>query len=92
LRPTFQYGGMSLCECFKEFQLFCYREREFKVVIKFATHVSMHQLRELLSGKQVKNPQEAISVFDIVLRELAAQRCICGCSCLKIMCCLLLNH
>ncbi|KAH1246694.1 Protein argonaute PNH1 [Glycine max] len=49
------------------------REREFKVVIKFATHVSMHQLRELLSGKQVKNPQEAISVFDIVLRELAAQ-------------------
>ncbi|KAH1254294.1 Protein argonaute PNH1 [Glycine max] len=49
------------------------RERDFKVVIKFATRVSMHQLRELLSGKQVNNPQEALSVFDIVLRELAAQ-------------------
>nr|XP_025683700.2 protein argonaute 10-like [Arachis hypogaea] len=49
------------------------REREFKVVIKFAAHVSMHQLRELLSGKQVDTPQEALIVIDIVLRELAAQ-------------------
>lgn len=53
------------------------REREFEVVIKFAARVSMHQLRELLSGKQVDTPQEALTVIDIVLRELAAQRCIC---------------
>ncbi|KAL1289465.1 hypothetical protein HN51_057570 [Arachis hypogaea] len=49
------------------------REREFMVVIKFAARVSMHQLRELLSGKQVDTPQEALTVIDIVLRELAAQ-------------------
>ncbi|KAK7328401.1 hypothetical protein VNO77_22506 [Canavalia gladiata] len=49
------------------------REREFKVVIKFATRVSMHQLHELLSGKQVGTPQEVLSVFDVVLRELVAQ-------------------
>ncbi|XLS46205.1 hypothetical protein HN51_003070 [Arachis hypogaea] len=50
------------------------REREFKVVIKFAARVSMHQLRELLvGGKQVDTPQEALTVIDIVLRELAAQ-------------------
>ncbi|XP_027356040.1 protein argonaute PNH1-like isoform X1 [Abrus precatorius] len=49
------------------------RQREFRVAIKYATRVSMHQLHELLSGKQVDTPQEALSVFDIVLRELAAQ-------------------
>ncbi|CAL5184828.1 unnamed protein product [Lathyrus oleraceus] len=49
------------------------REREFKVAVKFATSVSMHQLRELLSGKQVETPQEVLSVFDIVLKEVAAQ-------------------
>ncbi|XP_019439647.1 PREDICTED: protein argonaute PNH1-like isoform X2 [Lupinus angustifolius] len=49
------------------------REREFKVGIKFAARVSMHQLRELLSGKQVDTPQEALTVIDIVLREVAAQ-------------------
>lgn len=59
------------------FDVICYyREREFKVAIKFATSVSMHQLRELLSGKQVETPQEVLSVFDIVLKEVAAQRYI----------------
>lgn len=48
--------------------------------IKFAAGVSMHQLRELLSGKQVDTPQEALTVIDIVLREVAAQRCVCYCS------------
>ncbi|KAI4335791.1 hypothetical protein L6164_014401 [Bauhinia variegata] len=48
-------------------------EREFRVAIKFAARVSMHQLRELLSGKQVGTPQEALTIIDIVLRELAAQ-------------------
>lgn len=51
------------------------REREFRVRIKFAARVSMHQLRELLSGKQVSTPQEALTIIDIVLRELASQRC-----------------
>ncbi|KHN15131.1 Protein argonaute PNH1 [Glycine soja] len=49
------------------------REREFEVVIRFAARVSMNQLRELLSGKQVDTPQEALTVIDTVLRELAAQ-------------------
>lgn len=52
------------------------REREFKVTIKFVAVASMVKLQELLSGKQVDNPQEAINVIDIVLRELAAQRYI----------------
>ncbi|GAU15411.1 hypothetical protein TSUD_44480, partial [Trifolium subterraneum] len=50
------------------------REREFKVAIKFASSVKMQQLRELLSGKKVDTPQEALIVFDIVLKEVAAQR------------------
>ncbi|GAU41166.1 hypothetical protein TSUD_282390 [Trifolium subterraneum] len=49
------------------------REREFKVAIKFASSVKMQQLRELLSGKKVDTPQEALTVFDIVLKEVAAQ-------------------
>ncbi|KAG6587931.1 Protein argonaute PNH1, partial [Cucurbita argyrosperma subsp. sororia] len=52
------------------------REREFKVQIKFVTLASMHQLQELFAGKQVKNPQEALTIIDIVLRELHAQRYI----------------
>ncbi|KAL4276687.1 hypothetical protein AHAS_Ahas20G0232100 [Arachis hypogaea] len=46
------------------------REREFNVVIKFAARVSMHQLRELLSGKQVDTPQEALTIIDIVRGSL----------------------
>lgn len=42
--------------------------------IKFVTLASMHQLRELLAGKQVNNPQEALTIIDIVLRELHSQR------------------
>jgi len=74
--------------------IICYcREREFKVGIKFATSVRMQQLRELLSGKQVDTPQEALSVFDIVLKEVAAQRYIFSITLLffKIMSCLFLN-
>lgn len=58
-----------------KFLLDYFREREFKVTIKFVAVASMVKLQELLSGKQVDNPQEAINVIDIVLRELAAQRC-----------------
>ncbi|XP_057968786.1 protein argonaute PNH1-like isoform X2 [Malania oleifera] len=52
------------------------REREYKVRIRFIAIASMCQLRELLAGKQVDTPQEALKVIDIVLRELAAQRYI----------------
>lgn len=50
------------------------RKREFKVRIKFVALASMAQLRNLLSGKQVDTPQEALNIIDTVLRELAAQR------------------
>ncbi|XP_059635009.1 protein argonaute PNH1-like [Cornus florida] len=50
------------------------KAREFKVTINFVAHANMLQLRELLSGKQVDTPQEAIKIMDIVLSELAAQR------------------
>lgn len=46
------------------------------MAIKFVALASMLQLRELLSGKPVDTPQEAINIIDIVLREFAAQRCI----------------
>ncbi|KAH7849364.1 hypothetical protein Vadar_016819 [Vaccinium darrowii] len=50
------------------------KKREFKVSIKFVAHANMHQLHELVSGKQVDTPQEALKVIDIVLKELASQR------------------
>ncbi|GAU45969.1 hypothetical protein TSUD_194170, partial [Trifolium subterraneum] len=48
------------------------RVREFEVEIKFVAHVSMHKLHELLSGKKVDTPEEALNVIDIVLKELAS--------------------
>lgn len=54
----------------------CSRERKFTVTIKFISQANLHQLRELLSGKQVENPPQALKIIDIVLRELASQRCI----------------
>ncbi|WJX90207.1 Protein argonaute PNH1 [Trifolium repens] len=48
------------------------RAREFEVAIKFVAHVSMHQLHELLSGKKVDTPEEALHIIDIVLKELAS--------------------
>ena len=44
------------------------------MTIKFVALASMAQLRNLLSGKQVDTPQEALNIIDTVLRELAAQR------------------
>lgn len=54
--------------------------------IKFVTLASMHQLRELLDGKQVNNPQEALTIIDIVLRELHAQRFVPNGSFLALVC------
>ncbi|PHT51932.1 Protein argonaute 1A [Capsicum baccatum] len=52
------------------------KERKFTVTIKFISQANLHQLRELLSGKQVENPPQALKIIDIVLRELASQRYI----------------
>ncbi|OVA19450.1 Argonaute/Dicer protein [Macleaya cordata] len=45
------------------------KDREFKVVIKFASRPDLHHLRQFLSGKQKDAPYEAIQVLDVVLRE-----------------------
>ncbi|KAK4343475.1 hypothetical protein RND71_036569 [Anisodus tanguticus] len=52
------------------------KECKFTVTIKFISLANMLLLRELLSGKQVDNPPEALKIIDIVLRELASQRYI----------------
>ena len=52
----------------------CRRERNFKVVIKFAARADLHHLGEFLQGRQADAPQEALQVLDIVLRELPTQR------------------
>lgn len=46
------------------------------MTISFITLASMQQLRELLAGKPVDTPHKALTIIDIVLRQLAAQRCI----------------
>lgn len=50
------------------------RERQFKVVIKFAARADLHHLGLFLAGKQADAPQEALQVLDIVLRELPTNR------------------
>ncbi|KAK6148223.1 hypothetical protein DH2020_019135 [Rehmannia glutinosa] len=50
------------------------REREFKVVIKFAARADLHHLGMFLQGRQADAPQEALQVLDIVLRELPTSR------------------
>ncbi|XP_047315184.1 protein argonaute 1-like isoform X2 [Impatiens glandulifera] len=50
------------------------REREFKVVIKFAARADLHHLGMFLEGRQADAPQEALQVLDIVLRELPTMR------------------
>ncbi|KAL6509670.1 argonaute 1 [Orobanche gracilis] len=46
------------------------REREFRVVIKFAARADLHHLGMFLQGRHPDAPQEALQVLDIVLREL----------------------
>ncbi|KAA8541496.1 hypothetical protein F0562_025459 [Nyssa sinensis] len=50
------------------------REREFKVVIKYAARADLHHLGLFLQGRQADAPQEALQVLDIVLRELPTTR------------------
>ncbi|KAJ7297230.1 hypothetical protein O6H91_Y072000 [Diphasiastrum complanatum] len=50
------------------------RDRQFKVVIKFAARADLHHLGQFLAGRQADAPQEALQVLDIVLRELPTHR------------------
>ncbi|KAF5194915.1 argonaute 1A [Thalictrum thalictroides] len=50
------------------------RERQFRVVIKFAAQANLHHLGLFLQGKQADAPQEALQVLDIVLRELPTSK------------------
>ncbi|CAA3003315.1 argonaute 1 [Olea europaea subsp. europaea] len=50
------------------------RQREFKVVIKFAARADLHHLGMFLQGRIADVPQEALQVLDIVLRELPTSR------------------
>ncbi|GAB2285479.1 argonaute 5 [Dionaea muscipula] len=44
------------------------KELQFKVTVKLAAKVSLHNLREFLHGKQLDIPQDCIQVLDVVLR------------------------
>ncbi|GMH04485.1 hypothetical protein Nepgr_006324 [Nepenthes gracilis] len=57
-------------------ELYTVKKHEFKVTIEFVGLASMHQLNELLSGKQVRTPHEALTIIDTVLREVAEKRYI----------------
>ncbi|CAM0947478.1 unnamed protein product [Alopecurus aequalis] len=50
------------------------RQRNFKVVIKFASRADLHRLGLFLAGRLAEAPQEALQVLDIVLRELPSAR------------------
>ncbi|KAM3223197.1 hypothetical protein ACQJBY_056880 [Aegilops geniculata] len=50
------------------------RQRNFKVVIKFAARADLHCLGMFLAGRHAEAPQEALQVLDIVLRELPSAR------------------
>ncbi|KAL5716727.1 argonaute 1B [Ranunculus cassubicifolius] len=46
------------------------REKEYRVVFRYAARVDLHHLGLFLQGKQAEAPQEALQALDIVLREL----------------------
>uniref|UniRef100_A0A453NQK8 PAZ domain-containing protein n=1 Tax=Aegilops tauschii subsp. strangulata TaxID=200361 RepID=A0A453NQK8_AEGTS len=50
------------------------REKEYKVAIKFAAGADLRHLREFMAGRQPDEPQGALQVLDVVLREVASQR------------------
>ncbi|KAK6941587.1 Piwi domain [Dillenia turbinata] len=52
------------------------RNREFEVTIKFVATTNTLQLHELLAGRHVRTPHEALAIIDTVLRELPIQRYI----------------
>lgn len=68
--------GRTSCYLILTLLIIVLRERKFAVTIKLISQANMLQLRELLAGKQVDNPPQALKIIDIVLRELASQRCI----------------
>ncbi|KAM3245693.1 hypothetical protein ACQJBY_056810 [Aegilops geniculata] len=78
------YTAGPLPFAFKEFQITLLndddgseaqrRQRNFKVVIKFAARADLHRLGMFLAGRHAEAPQEALQVLDIVLRELPSAR------------------
>ncbi|ERN10147.1 hypothetical protein AMTRI_Chr13g91340 [Amborella trichopoda] len=50
------------------------REKQYKVVIKFASQLSMHRLEQFLSGDQTELPQDVLQALDVVLRESPSRR------------------
>ncbi|KAF7089423.1 hypothetical protein CFC21_092402 [Triticum aestivum] len=58
-------GATARCTC---------REKEYKVAIKFAAGADLRHLREFMAGRQPDEPQGALQVLDVVLREVASQR------------------
>lgn len=50
------------------------RDRDFKIVIKYASQANLHHLDLFLRGRQTDSPQEALQVLDIVLREMPTSR------------------
>jgi len=43
-------------------------KRKFKVTVKLAAKVDVHQLQEYVCGRVSESPQEAIQSLDVVLR------------------------
>jgi len=43
-------------------------KRKFKVAVKFAAKVDVHQLLEYVRGRVSESPQESIQALDVVLR------------------------
>ncbi|KAM5573865.1 protein argonaute 1-like [Rosa sericea] len=57
------------------FLLVARREREFRVVIKFATRIDLHDLVLFFQGRKADAPEKALQVLNnIVLRELPISR------------------
>ena len=52
----------------------CRRDREFKVVVKFASKPDLHHLRQFLQGRQHDMPEETIQVLAVVLRQAPAMK------------------
>ncbi|KAG0492052.1 hypothetical protein HPP92_005140 [Vanilla planifolia] len=50
------------------------KQRNFRIVIKFAARADLHHLAMFLAGKQADAPQDALQILDIVLRELPTAR------------------
>ncbi|XP_039004777.1 protein argonaute 4-like [Hibiscus syriacus] len=51
-----------------------YNSKTFKVEISFAAKIPMHAIQSALRGQESENSQEALRVFDIILRQHASKQ------------------